>query len=594
MSKKSRLILATALFGAALFGASCGGGGGGATAGGGSGGSGGGGGGGGGGTEPTVEGKVLALLDLSGASAGTLKPVTICELKDDNKAYCGNDLNPSANSDLQYVHEFENGNVVLRAGSTLYFFDGNQVKKLTTYTDLNGDENTASTGITIPSGAAYYATENFVIMNNSSGALVAVSKDGKVIKDTGVTLPSLGASCEAVTKGTTTYKLNVDGTISTTTIPTTLASAGGKHLVQHPTTNKIYLSSSKCSTSGAVVVEDTLSNVNDAKMVVDENGDFYIAVWDSTKDLYYYKVSGSRKTNLTPSTGITLNTGDLYEYALDGMGRLYAITAADTVEVYDVNGTPIGAATVSGATFTGLLAFADRALAKDSSDAYEITITSSGVNAVNKGTSSSTLYTALDACTDSTNTQAVNGAGTNFIRCLFDDGTDEILYSLRYDSGNYPSASQTLQSTSHTAVTQALFGAGKVLVPGPSGTIYLCSFNTTPVLGIACLPTDFPDLNTTNIGAYLKSNGNNVLYTSGSATKLGNIFDLSTFVSIPVSGLSGGNASFDLTKFAFGYQPLGATCATQIAYLSSLTASPKAYTVAQPSNACVKRILKVY
>jgi len=101
MSRKSKLILATAVFGAALFGASCGGGGGGGTATTTGSGSGSGGGGGGGETpSPTEEGQVLALLDVGTASAGTLKPVTICQLKSDNKAYCGNDLNPSANVDL--------------------------------------------------------------------------------------------------------------------------------------------------------------------------------------------------------------------------------------------------------------------------------------------------------------------------------------------------------------------------------------------------------------------------------------------------------------------------------------------------------------
>ncbi|MFZ8785268.1 hypothetical protein, partial [Thermocrinis sp.] len=64
---------------------------------------------------------------------------------------------------------------------------------------------------------------------------------------------------------------------------------------------------------------------------------------------------------------------------------------------------------------------------------------------------------------------------------------------------------------------------------------------------------------------------------------------------ITVSNASGGNASFDLTRFAFSFRPATAPsgCNTQILYFSSRTASPKTYTLDR-ANTCVKRILKVY
>ncbi len=157
MSRKSKLILATALFGAALFAASCGSSdNGGTTAGTGSGsgtggGSGGGSGSGGGGPTPspaTVEGRVLAVLTTGAATAGAVNPVAICELKSDNKAHCGNDLNPSENSDIRYLHEFPNGNVVLAgSGDVLYFFNAphNTLTKLTTFRALNGTSGTVAT-----------------------------------------------------------------------------------------------------------------------------------------------------------------------------------------------------------------------------------------------------------------------------------------------------------------------------------------------------------------------------------------------------------------------------------------------------------------
>ena len=591
MSKKSRLILATALFGAALFGASCGGGGGGTTAGGGSGGSGGGGGGGVGGTQPppaTEEGKVLALLNVGSAGAGAVKPVAICKLMSDNKADCGNDLNPNADLDLEYVYEFGNGNVgnvVLKAGSTLYFFDGNQVKRLTKYRTLGGTSDTdAPGGITIPSSPTYYATPNFVIMRNSSNALVAVSKDGKVIKeDSGVS--SVNTTCEAVTKSGADYKLNADGTSSSTTIPTTLASAGGKYLVQHPSNNKIYLSSDGCSASGVEVA--TISGVNDAKMVkvVDSNNNphFFIAVRtsaSSNKELKYYRVTGDTPTLLNT---ITLNTAGKNYYALDGKGRLYAnISDANTVAGYNVDGTSLNSVTVTNVA--GLLGLADRALAKDGSNAYEITTTSSGVNSVNKG--GGDLFTALNRCTDATNTKAIDGAGTNFIRCVYESGGTRVLYSLTYDSGSglYGNASYNLPA----AFNDVRWATNKALVQAGSA-IYLCNTTTTPT--ITCNNTDLPALDPTDINSYLKFNGNNVFYLSSSTPKVGDIFGTISSLPIAVNNATGGNASFDLTKFAFSFKPGGATCNTQILYFSSTTSST-AY--ALPSGTCVERILKVY
>jgi hypothetical protein len=172
--------------------------------------------------------------------------VSICELKNNTKAECGNDISSGANATLSYIHEFGNGNVLLHASNKLYFFDGNQVKKLTTYRGLGlADETTTSAGIDAltGSGVKWHATKNFVIMVDNTGTtkhLVVITSSGKVIKDSGNSNYIPDPSCEAVEKGTTDYKLNVDGSSATTTIPTFRASAGGKYLVQHPNNNRIY------------------------------------------------------------------------------------------------------------------------------------------------------------------------------------------------------------------------------------------------------------------------------------------------------------------------------------------------------------------
>jgi hypothetical protein len=182
--------------------------------------------------------------------------------------------------------------------------------------------------------------------------------------------------------------------------------------------------------------------------------------------------------------------------------------------------------------------------------------------------------------------------GTNFIRCVHESGGSTTLYSLTYDS-NFGYASTSSSSISGS-FSDAKWATGKVLVKLSSGPIKLCSTTTTP--SISCSDTDLPDIDPTNINTnkYLKFNGNNVFYLSGSTPKVGDIFGSPSALPIAVSSPSGGNASFDLTKFAFSLQPAGATCYTQIAYFSSPTASPKAYTITQPSGACVERILKVF
>ncbi len=625
MSKKSKLILATALFGAALFGASCGGGGGTASA-----------------PPPPpppppppgIDGRVLALLNLGTVGAGTSRPVSICELRSNNQAQCGNDLNPSEDADLEYIHEFPNGNVVLKAGGVLYFFNGSQVIKPTSYRMLGvSSETSAPGGITIPSGTVtYYATPNFVIMLITN-EVVAVSKDGKVIRDSGGTysLPNVGASCEAVTKLTVgTFKLNTDGTSTSTTIPTTLASADGKSLVRDG--SNIYLSDSGCSATGVPVA--SISNVQDAQMVKMGN-DFYIAVRHgaSGDKLNYYKVTGNTLTTLR--TNIDLHANNRYFYALDGMGRLYAITNISssphrvTVKVYsNIGGAEIGSINIdvsSAVSSAGLLGLGDRVLARVTDSSMtpttivsEVFITGGVVNAV--PVTAPNLPTALQRCTDASNTKDIDGAGTNFIRCVWDDGTatgGERLSVIAYSEANgYASNDVRINPTSvgGGAIDRdnIRFGANAVLVvtrPQPLSTlrpIHLCTTTTTPTLSVSCSPTDIPNpvgnlpiRDTTRIYPstdLLKFNGDNVFYLSGTSAKLRNLFSpTASSLPVTVSSASGGNASFDLTRFAFNFQPVTAPsgCNTQIVYLPSANGPEKRYTLST-ANTCVKRILKVY
>jgi hypothetical protein len=615
MSRKSKLILATALFGAALFGASCGGGdSGGTTAGTGTGG---GGGGGGGGTPPspppaTVEGRVLAMLNVGGASAGPLNPVAICELRSDGKAHCGSDLNPSENVDLNYLHEFDNGNVVLSGtGDVLYFFNAqnNTLTKLTTFREVGGTtDQTVATGITIPTGANdYILRSDFVIIRNAANDIVVVTNQGRVIRDSNTTVPE--RACPIVNKAGNNFRLSTDGTsTSVTNVPILRAQAGGMFLVQEG--NSLYLTSDRCTTSGAVLI-DIIPGFNAAKMR-QVGGEFRIAVRHGGNNLNYYRVSGTTVTRLRgpapslsgPAIALPTSANELF-YDIDGNGYLYAITAANQVTVHDANGSQLGAPVnlPTSANAAGLLAFADRVLVRDIGNNQVHSIDETRTMIANVGID----FNAVGGCAGA-NTIATNGVGTNFIRCVFDGPAGLILYSITWNGAVYGSDSSQIHNVA-TGVTanQIRFGVDRVLVTNPlTNNIRLCiTTNTTPP-SISCSTTNLPSVNPAdltdpiNTNRFLKSHGNNVFYARDRAgalvnpPRVGNIFGPPSALSMPVNNPSGGNASFDLTKFAFSFQPptAPAGCNTHIAYLSSPTATPKLY--ALPSGSCVTRILKTF
>ncbi len=622
MSKKSKLILATALFGAALFGASCGGGGGGTAS-----------------TPPpppppppppgpTVEGRVLALLNLGTVSAGTSRPVSICELRSNGKAVCGTDLNPSEDANLEYVHEFPNGNVVLQAGGVLYFFNGSQVIKLDKFRPLGASSTTPETpepgGITLPSSPIYYATPNFVIVvdnTSSTKTLVVITSSGRVIKDTGTATYTVNASCEAVTRSSgAAFKLNTDGTSTSTTILTLRASAGGKFLVSlgPATSTTIYLSDSNCELVNPVII-GILSNVQDAKMVKVGN-DFYIAVRyvdAGTHRLNYYTVSGTRVTNL--QTGLALRAGNSNLYDIDGRGYLYYNNDTNKMRGVSPAGAALTEISIGSGNVEGILAFNDRVLARTSTGVqlHDVFINNAG-DLASTATPPGANLTALQRCTD-TDTKDIDGRGTAVVRCVWDSGSEERLVVLVHNGGGVYAFRDTRinpTSDSGTAINDQniRFGANAVLVvtrPQPSSTlrpIHLCTITTTPTLNASCSPTDIPNpapsgnlpiRDTTRIYPstdLLKFNGDNVFYRSGTSVKLRNLFS-TTAPSLPVtvSSASGGNASFDLTRFAFSFQPATAPsgCNTQIVYLPSANGPEKRYTLST-ANTCVTRILKVY
>jgi hypothetical protein len=385
-----------------------------------------------------------------------------------------------------------------------------------------------------------------------------------------------------------------------------LASAGGKFLV-YGSDNRLYLRDDPCLPDGLSVNPIAIPNVQDAQMVKAGN-DFYIAVRDNANVVFYFRVTGSSSTLLA---NLTLASGSgRFHYTLDGQGRLYAtVTAANRVDVYDRNNSPITTSTLVGSV-AGMLGFADRVLVKDASNSfYDITSTAAFIN---MGSSDTALRNHFDNCTHATHTKAVDGIGTDFIRCMFDDGTTtngQRLSSIAFVDGQYrrPNALVTIDNTARSVFANQfdiLFGANALIVRNAqNNNIHLCTTTSTTSPSISCSNTEVLNASGRPLGFadfsnlysfYLKSKGSEVFYRRGTTLFVGDVFNPTSISSITVGSATGGNASFNLDKFAFSFQPadVPGSCNTRIAYLSSRTASPKDY--ALPSGTCVKRILKVF
>jgi hypothetical protein len=538
----------------------------------------------------------------------------------DQTAKCGpTDLNPNANLDLDYLHEFQNGNVLLLAGDVLYLFDGSQVRRLDTFRSLtSATTNTAAGGVTVPDNAFISRLPNLVMMfDGNPGNFVAVAENGTVIRDDNVGLTQ--ASCPTVTRGGNTFSISANGNVSSLTpartIARVLASAGGKFLV-YGSDNRLYLRDDPCLPDGQSVSAAPIPGVNDAQMVKVGN-DFYIAVRVDV-NLSYYRVSGSGPT-LLANRAMRAGSGR-FHYTLDGEGRLYArVTADDQVDVYrNTDGDLIGTSAALSVNVVSMLGLADRVLVRDAAagggNLHELIPTPS-VPSTN--VTEATLRQHFNNCTNA-NTQAVDGIGTDFIRCMFDDANNQNLSSIAFVGGQYrrPAALVTIDGTAgHTATTQfdILFGANALIVRhATDNSIRLCTTTSTASPSISCSdtgvlnaagrPLGFAELDTNNdldrfYRSYLKSRGSEVFYRSGTTPFVGDVFN-PTPLSIPLSNQAvptGGNASFDLNKFAFGsIPPGGGNCRNRIVYLSSRTANPKIYTITQPSNVCLSAIFRVY
>jgi len=369
MSKKGKLILATALFGAALFGASCGGGGGGGTA-----------------SAPPPPpppppasdvAKVLVLAAKGISSPGATVGLYEGTIKSDGTVSWSSDKLPGENL-LDYYHEFSNKSVLLYDVNdySAYLYTAGTLNPVTTGFDVYGDTIDPITKTTWLAFYSFYNIflPNFLVMDDGADVDVIITQNGKIVTtvDTGQEhLVYAGRDYLVVGNGDTpdeyVYIIKKDGSVTIldwddATTGNQPISGGGVRLLDRVQGTDIILLGHNSGSANAVYViledgtpiritnsnnastgDNPVANIHSGKIMRDANGNIFVAInyaSGGTNYIEYFKIipSGAGSVVFTPPTPINLgavgsNPLRRGGYALDGNGRLYVI---------DYDGTSFG------------------------------------------------------------------------------------------------------------------------------------------------------------------------------------------------------------------------------------------------------------
>jgi len=437
MSKKGKLILATALFGAALFGASCGGGGGGGTA-----------------SAPPPPppppappasnvAKVLVLAAKGTTSPGATVGLYEGTIKSDGTISWSSDKNPGDNR-LEYYHEFSNKSVLLydEGNQSVYLYTGGTLNPVTKGVEVNRDTITSITMTTSVANTSVHNIflPNFVVIHvggtahelriiTSSGAIVRVYGSGSLAR-----LVYAGRDYLVVRNGATNeyvYIIKKDGSVEildwndATSDKDPISGGRVKLLDRVQGTDIILLGHTSASPNAVYVIledgtpvritnstnastgDNPVANIKSGKIMRDANGNIFVAInYESSNTNYieYFKIipSGSGSIvfttpapiNLGPTTGAKTNPPRPGGYALDGNGRLYVIDYDSTDNNYGIRTHFIDATNsyVAGPRYTSslfdqnhvMLAFANGVLVSNHPDSpntfYHVLGTSAPTN----------------------------------------------------------------------------------------------------------------------------------------------------------------------------------------------------------------------
>jgi len=370
MSKKGKLILATALFGAALFGASCGG---------------------GGGTEstppplssspPSDVARVLVLAAKGIGSPGATVGLFEGTIKSDGTVVWSPDRHPGDNL-LEYCHEFSDRSVVLCdiANRSVYLYTAGSLNQVITGVTVAGSTITPTTfpSLTFFPNERLIYLPNFLVMDfgpdldvdyiitpngrivftesTTDERLVYAGRDYLVVgdrapdefvyiikKDGSVTVldwDDTTAGIQAIDDGSVRLLDRVQGT-DIILLGHTSSSANAVYVILEDGTPVRITNSTNASTG-----DDPVANISSGKIIRDANGNIFVAInyTGGTNNLIqYFKIipSGSGSIVFTPPTPI--NLGAIVDnplrrggYALDGNGRLYVIDYSSATADYGI------------------------------------------------------------------------------------------------------------------------------------------------------------------------------------------------------------------------------------------------------------------
>lgn len=474
MSKKGKLILATALFGAALFGASCGGGGGGGTA----------------STSPPPPppasdvAKVLVLAAKGITSPGATVGLFEGTIKSDGTVSWSPDRHPGENR-LDYYHEFSNKSVLLydTDDKSVYLYTAGTLNPVTEGLSASGG---TTTDITITSFLAFSSIyhiflPNFVVMDNGGDVDYIITSNGKIVefpgnaerllyagrdylvvgdrdtneyvyiikKDGNVTIldwNDLAGGIQPIASGQVRVLDRVQGT-DIILLGHTSSSANAVYVILEDGTPVRITNSTNASTG-----DDPVADIDSGKIMRDANGNIFVAInyTDGTNNLIqYFKIipPGPSSVVFTPPTPINLglvadNPRRSGGYALDGNGRLYVITHASgtfniTTRFIDASNSLVTGLTHT-LTFSGtptpvMLAFANGVLVSNDPASPNTFYHVLGTNAPTNVALNPDVIAAVSLCNQVNNTselilenepayggitqEPVVGEGTNRLMC---------------------------------------------------------------------------------------------------------------------------------------------------------------------------------
>ncbi len=453
MSKKSKLILATALFGAALFGASCGGGGGTASA-----------------PPPPPPApsasdvaKVLVLAAKGITSAGATVGLFEGTIRSDGTISWSSDLLPGENR-LEYCHEFSNKSVLLcedpvppTPNRSIYLYTAGTLNQVTTGVTVSGSSITPTTfpSLNFSGTIRFIYLPNFVVVNRGTSPNVEyiITSNGRIVEMPGTTerLVYAGRDYLVVGNGAASehvYIIKRDGSV---TVLDWNDAASGIQAINNGSvrlldrvqgTDIILLGHTSTTTANAVYViledgtpiritnstnastgDDPVADIDSGKIMRDANGNIFVAInyTDGTNNLIqYFKIipSGSGSVVFTPPAPIDLgattnNPLRRGGYALDGSGRLYVITFAAsnfniTTRFIDASNSLVTGPThplaFSGTPTPVMLAFANGVLVSNNPTSPTALSHVLGINAPTNVALITDLINAVSLCNQVNNT----------------------------------------------------------------------------------------------------------------------------------------------------------------------------------------------